>query len=142
MFILNENKKNLDKNIRINKAMVSMNTHNLASSSGKSGDGKGFLILGELNEVPCIYVVISFEHTNDVYEPEDIFSSEKDIHDTWQKAIVFLENLGFYLDDIDVVSVREDFRLFELKDVIEQKDSKVFYNDKETNAIIDYLVSY
>ena len=142
MFILNKEKSSLDKSLLVKRAMVSMNTHNLASSTGKSGEGKGFLIYGTIDDIPYVYVVISFEHTNDIYEPDELIVSQGDIDDAWQDGIVFLEDLGFYLDDIDIVSVREDFKIFEEK---ENKTSGGYVfgvGDKETDEIIDFLASF
>jgi hypothetical protein len=140
MFVISE-KKSLDSNLIIKKAMVSMNTNNLASSTGQSGEGKSFLIFGTIDDVPYIYVVIAFSHINDIYEPEDIIVSKEDIEKLWWEGIDFLENLGFYLDDSDIVSIKEDFNLFEEK----QNDMKIttaVYGDEETNEIIDYLIAY
>ena len=142
MFILKKEKNSLDNNLIIKKAMISMNTHNLASSSGKSGEGKGFLVYGTIDDIPYIYVVISFEHTNDIYEPDEPVISESDIEDSWHEGIVFLEDLGFYLDDIDIVSIKEDFNIF--KELNSKRESGYIsgVSDKETNEIIDFLASF
>ena len=143
MFILSESKKSLDTNLLVNKAMMSMNTHNLASSTGQSGEGTGFLVSGTIDGIPYVFVVISFSHINDIYESDELIMNENDVSNIWHEGIVFLEDLGFYLDDVDEVSVKEDFNIF--KELSQTSDSKLVstaYSDKESDEIINFLTSF
>ena len=143
MFILNENKKSLDPNFIINKAMISMNSHNLASSTGQSGEAKGILVTGTIDDVPYVFVLITFNYINDVYESDELLMSEDDAYSIWHEGIVFLEELGFYLDDIDIVSVKEDTSIF--KDLSGKSESKVsgaVYSDEESDEVINFLTSF
>jgi len=143
MFILSENKKSLDPNLLIDRAMMSMNSHNLASSTGQSGEGKSFLVSGTIDDVPYVFVVISFSHINDIYESEELIMNDNDVTDTWHEAIVFLEELGFYLDDIDGVSVKEDFNIFkELSGGTASSAGHAIYSDEDSNEIINFLTSF
>ncbi len=143
MFILSGSKKSLDNNLLVNKAMMSMNTHNLASSTGKSGEGTGFLVSGTIDDIPYVFVVISFKHINDVYESDELIMNENDVSNIWHEGIIFLEDLGFYLDDVDEVSVKEDFNIF--KELTPGSDSGftgAVYSDEESDEIIDFLTSF
>jgi hypothetical protein len=143
MFILSESKKSLDTNLLVNKAMMSMNTHNLASSTGQSGEGTGFLVSGTIDGIPYVFVVISFSHINDIYESDELIMNENDVSNIWHEGIVFLEDLGFYLDDVDEVSVKEDFNIFkELSQTSDSKLGSTAYSDKESDEIIDFLTSF
>jgi len=142
MFILSESKKSLDSNFLVNKAMISMNSHNLASSTGQSGEAKGILVLGTIDDVPYIFVIITFSYINDVYESDALLMNEDDISSSWHEGIVFLEELGFYLDDIDIVSIKEDTTIFTDLVGVGAKISGAAYNDKESDEIIDFLSSF
>ena len=142
MFILNENKKSLDPNFLVNKAMISMNSHNLASSTGQSGEAKGILVLGTLDDVPYIFVVITFSYINDIYESDALLMNEDDIGSSWHEGIVFLEELGFYLDDIDIVSIKEDTTIFTDLVGVGSKVSNAVFSDEESDEVIDFLTSF
>jgi hypothetical protein len=143
MFILSESKKSLDPNLVINRAMLSMNTHNLASSTGQSGEGKSFLVSGDIDGVPYLFIVISFNHVNDIYETDELIMNEEDIDNIWHEGIVFLEEIGFYLDDVDIVSVKEDFNIFKnLGGSLDEKTSNAIHSDEESDEIINYFTSF
>lgn len=143
MFILSETKKSLDTNLLVNKAMMSMNTHNLASSTGQAGEGTSFLLSGTIDDIPYIFVIISFKHVNDVYESDELIMNENDVSNIWHEGIVFLEDLGFYLDDVDEVSVKEDFNIFnELSSSSTLKTTNTIYSDEESDEIINFLTSF
>ncbi len=143
MFILSESKKSLDTNLLVNKAMMSMNAHNLASSTGQSGEGTGFLVYGIIDDIPYVFIIISFKHINDIYESDELIMNENDVSNIWHEGIVFLEELGFYLDDVDEVSVKEDFNIFkELSGTLASKTTNTIYSDEESDEIINFLTSF
>ena len=142
MFILSESKKSLDDNFLVNKAMISMNSHNLASSTGQSGEAKGILIMGTLDDIPYVFVVITFSYINDIYQSDALLMNEDDINTNWHEGIVFLEELGFYLDDIDIVSVKEDTEIFTDLSGSASVGSGAIHSDEESNEIINFLTSF
>ena len=140
MFLLEKDIKKLEKKFVIVQGLSSLNGQNISSSNGVSEEAMAFLVAGHEDEVPNIYAAIIFDGFNDIYISDEIIIGPNDIKKVWQEGIDFLEDMGFLLDELDEVSLKET-QLFNLQsNSLKGKETGLSKENYEN--IIDYLSSF
>jgi len=139
MFLINKEIQKIDKDFHIVQGLTSLNAQQLSSSKNSSEEATSFLIGGHQDHIPYIYAVLAFEGFNDIYVSDEIIIDSSDMPKVWQEGIDFLEDMGFMLDELDEVSLK-DTQAFNL-DIAGSVRSNGLTKENNEN-IISYLSSF
>ena len=140
MFLLEKEIKKIDMDFVVIQGLSSLNGQNVSSSRGNTEEVTAFLIGGHKDKVPAIYAILTFDGFNDIYVSDNIIISQHDMKKVWQEGIDFLEDMGFMLDELDEVSLK-DTQIFNLKSNSKKIAEKGLTKENYEN-IIDYLSSF